>query len=76
MIMYGQDKERTMNPMTPIQEKKVKEWEAQGFKVNTVFPCEYALLLNKNLDKVRIYEDGSVWATDTKTGEYTKVRKP
>lgn len=54
------------------QEKIVEEWEAKGFKINMNFPNEYVLLANKDLDKVRIYEDGSVWATNPSTGEYEK----
>ena len=55
-----------------VDSRKV-EYLKLGFTELKDFPGEYLLMIHpRTLDKVRIYEDGRVWKTDPKTGEYFK----
>ena len=57
-----------------IAQKRIEEFKANGFTVIATFPEEYTLMKNKKWDKVRVYIDGSVWATDI-LGRYQKKTK-
>jgi hypothetical protein len=49
-------------------------WRDKGFTEIQAFEGEYKLLLHPGtLDKVRLYDNGDVWASNPKTGEYEKV---
>ena len=54
--------------------EKIEYYQSKGFKVNGVWKGEYVLLTNSNIDKVRVYENGDVWISDPKTGEYRKEK--
>jgi hypothetical protein len=49
-------------------------WRDKGFTETYVFKGEYKLLLHPGtLDKVRLYDNGGVWISNPKTGEYERV---
>jgi hypothetical protein len=51
-------------------------WKEKGFTQIHLFKGEYILLINPHtFDKVRIYEDGSVWVSNPETGEYNREPK-
>ena len=45
-----------------------------GYTEEHHFEGEYTLLINKEISKVRVYEDGHVLITDPVTGEYMRVQ--
>jgi len=49
-------------------------WLDKGFTEIHIFKGEYTLLIHpRTLDKVRLYENGDVWVSNPKTGEYEKA---
>ncbi len=58
--------------MTNEQRIQIQGFKLKGFKFARGFVGEYILMIDEDLNKVRIYEDGRIWATDPKTGAYIK----
>ena len=57
-------------------QQRIIDYIADGYTNRKDFVGEYVLLINpKTFDKVRVYEDGQVWATDPRTGAYAKVKE-
>ncbi len=61
------------------RKQKIEHWRAKGFTEETIFDREYVLLFHpKNLDCVRVYDNGDVWLKDNSsgaTGCYLKVEE-
>ena len=51
-------------------------WRDKGFTEIHIFVGEYKLLIHpRTLNKVRLYDNGDVWISNPKTGEYEKANK-
>jgi hypothetical protein len=55
------------------QAKSIESYLERGFKVEHKFPGEYVLLRDEHWNKVRVYENGTVWETNS-SGEYVKTK--
>jgi len=57
-----------------MNEKALEIFKQRGYTEEHRFPGEYLLLVNpKNLSRVRLYENGRVWAQRPSSGEYVNV---
>lgn len=57
------------------RDKALNHWRSLGYTEECIFEGEYRLLTNpKNLNKVRVYDNGDVWVADPKTGVYDKAK--
>jgi len=57
-------------------QSNIGKYKSIGYVVEHIFEGEYALMMRNGWeDKVRVYEDGSLWEMDSHTGEYIKTER-